>query len=237
MESFLQHAGYLALIIFAFVEACSIPISSEITFGFAGLLAYQGHLSLPLVIIIGTLAEFAGSTLSYGVGRIGGRPAVERLGRFALVTHADLDRIERYLAGRGSWTVAVGRVLPLVRAFVGLGAGLVEVPVTPFVLYNLLGTAVWATVLSVIGYAAGSAFSSISHDLALISYVVVALAVLGFAALILYRLRAYRKERAGGIGARDAAVTTAAVPADGQPADQAPRRDRPGSHRRGAPPG
>ena len=60
MESFLTHAGYLALILFAFVEACSIPISSEITFGFAGVLAYQGHLNLALVIIIGTLAEFAG---------------------------------------------------------------------------------------------------------------------------------------------------------------------------------
>ncbi len=75
VESFLTHAGYLALILFAFFEACSIPfISAEITFGFAGVLAYQGHLNLVLVIVIGTLAELAGSFTSYALGRRGGRP-------------------------------------------------------------------------------------------------------------------------------------------------------------------
>src|SRR5579862_1660224 len=199
MESFLQHAGYLALILFAFVEACSIPISSEITFGFAGVLAATpgpAHLNLALVIIIGTLAELAGSSVSYAIGRIGGRRTVERLGRFVLVTHSDLDRVERFFAGRGSWTVAVGRALPLVRAFMGIGAGFVEVPAVPFALYNLLGTAVWATALSLIGYAAGSAFSSITHDLSLASYVLVALVVVGFAGVVLLRLREVRKERA-----------------------------------------
>src|SRR5215472_14119478 len=67
MESFLTHTGYAALIIFGFIEACSIPISSEITFGFAGVLAYQGHLNLVLVIVIGSLAELAGSYVSYTV--------------------------------------------------------------------------------------------------------------------------------------------------------------------------
>ncbi len=73
MTSFLTDAGYWALILFAFVQACCIPISSEITFGFAGVLAFEGHLSLPLVIIIGTLAELAGSSAAYGLGRLGGR--------------------------------------------------------------------------------------------------------------------------------------------------------------------
>ena len=60
MTTFLTDSGYWALIVFAFVQACCIPISSEITFGFAGVLAYEGHLSLVLVIVIGTLAELAG---------------------------------------------------------------------------------------------------------------------------------------------------------------------------------
>ena len=77
MESFLTSAGYAALILFGFLEAAGIPISSEITFGFAGVLAYQGHLNLALVIIIGTLAELAGSYASYAVGRAGGRPLVQ----------------------------------------------------------------------------------------------------------------------------------------------------------------
>ena len=68
MQTFLTDAGYWAVIVFAFVQACCIPISSEITFGFAGVLAYQGHLSLALVIILGTLAELAGSTASIFLG-------------------------------------------------------------------------------------------------------------------------------------------------------------------------
>jgi membrane protein DedA with SNARE-associated domain len=144
MESFLSQAGYLALILFAFVEACSIPISSEITFGFAGVLAHQGHLNLALVIIIGTLAEFAGSFTSYAVGRKGGRPAVDRFGRYVLLTQRDVDRAERFFAGRGAWAILIARVVPLLRAFAGLVAGLIEVPVGPFAVFNLIGTFLWA---------------------------------------------------------------------------------------------
>src|ERR1035441_7497702 len=103
MESFLTSAGYAALILFGVLEAACIPISSEITFGFAGVLAYQGHLNLVLVIIIGSLAELAGSYLSYAVGRLGGRPLVHKLGRYVLVTESDVARAERFLEGRGAW--------------------------------------------------------------------------------------------------------------------------------------
>ena len=78
MQGFLIHAGYPAIIVLAFLEACCIPISSEVIFGFAGVLAYQGHLNLALVIIIGTLAELAGSFVSYAVGRVAERPVIER---------------------------------------------------------------------------------------------------------------------------------------------------------------
>src|ERR1700689_4809429 len=92
MESFLTSAGYAALILFCFLEAACIPISSEITFGFAGVLAYQGHLNLALVIIIGSLAELAGSYTSYWIGRLGGKPLVHRLRRHGPVAAARIDR-------------------------------------------------------------------------------------------------------------------------------------------------
>src|SRR5262249_5721704 len=123
MESFLTEWGYAALILFGFLEAACIPISSEITFGFAGVLAYQGDLNLALVIIVGTLAELAGSYASYGVGRIGGRPLVHKLGRYVLVTESDVARAERFLEGRGAWAIPVGRMLPFVRAFISIVAG------------------------------------------------------------------------------------------------------------------
>jgi len=196
MESFLTHWGYAALIVCGFLEACCIPISSEITFGFAGVLAYQGHLNLALVIIIGTLAEMAGSYTSYAVGRVGERPVVERLGKYALVTRKDIDRAERFFAGRGAWTVAVGRMLPVIRAFISLVAGLVEIPAVRFGVLSLIGTAIYATVFSVLGYALGSTWHTVSHYVSVGSYVFVALVVIAAAGLIAYRLRELRREAA-----------------------------------------
>jgi membrane protein DedA with SNARE-associated domain len=199
MQSFLTQAGYLGLILFAFVEACSIPISSEITFGFAGVLAYEGHLNLVLVIVIGTLAEFAGSFASYLIGRRGGRPAVAKYGRYVLITQRDLDRAERFFAGRGAWAVTIARLVPLLRAFAGLVAGLIEVPAGPFALFNLIGTVIWATVLSSIGYAVGHAWGTASKYLSLGGYVLAALVIVPLAALILLRLREFRREKAAGL--------------------------------------
>jgi membrane protein DedA with SNARE-associated domain len=201
MESFLSHAlthaGYGALIVLGFLEACCVPISSEITFGFAGVLAYEGHLNLVLVIVIGSLAELGGSYLSYAVGRIGGRPLVERLARYVLITRSDIQRAERFFAGRGAWAVAVGRALPFVRAFTSLVAGLIEVPAIQFGLFSLLGTVVYVTVLSVIGYQLGSAWGTLSHYLSIGSYVLVAVVVIAVVGFVVYRLREFRKEAAG----------------------------------------
>jgi membrane protein DedA with SNARE-associated domain len=153
MEHLLTTAGYAALILFGFLEAACIPISSEITFGFAGVLAYEGHLNLALVIIIGSLAELAGSYASYAVGRAGGKPLVTKLGRYVLVTTSDVDRAERFLAGRGAWAVPVGRMVPFVRAFTSIVAGLVRIPPIRFGVLSLIGTVIYAAVLSSIGSA------------------------------------------------------------------------------------
>jgi membrane protein DedA with SNARE-associated domain len=196
MESFLTHAGYAALIIFGFIEACSIPISSEITFGFAGVLAYQGHLNLVLVIVIGSLAELAGSYVSYAVGRLGGRPLVERLGKYVLISRKDIDRAERFVAGRGAWAIPVGRALPVIRAFISIIAGLIEMPAGQFGVLSLIGTVVYAIALSVTGYEVGSAWHSVSHYVSVGGYVIVALVVLAIVGFIGYRLREVRREAA-----------------------------------------
>ena len=94
MESFISEWGLAAVFLFGFLEAACVPIPSEITFGFAGVLAYQGHFNIVLVILIGTIAELIGSFLSYLVGRVAERPLVERFGRYLLVTAADLDRLD-----------------------------------------------------------------------------------------------------------------------------------------------
>jgi membrane protein DedA with SNARE-associated domain len=229
MEHFLTHYGYLALIIFAFVEACCIPISSEITFAAAGALAAQGHLSLALIIVIGTLAEMGGSMTSYAVGRRGGRQLLDRYGKWVLVSHSDLDRAERFFANRGSWAVAVARVLPLIRCFASFGAGVVEVPVAPFAIFSLIGTAVWATVLSLLGYKIGSTMTNLFHSFSLIGVVLLVLLILGLLAHRVLGIRsdARRQERLAASSA--AAPNDPATPAD-PPAPAAPARPG-GAHR------
>ena len=201
MESFLTSAGYAALILFGFLEAACIPISSEITFGFAGVLAYQGHLNLALVIIIGSLAELAGSYTSYAVGRLGGKPLVHRLGRYVLVTESDIDRAERFLTGRGAWAVPVGRMLPFIRAFISIVAGLVRIPAARFGVLSLIGTVIYVTALSCIGYGLGSAWQSVSHGLTIVGYALFAVLVIAIAGFVAYRFRQFRREaRSGGPG-------------------------------------
>lgn len=193
-SSFLDHYGYVALILLGFLEACCVPISSEVVFGFAGVLAYQGHLSLPLVIIAGTLAELAGSYVSYGVGRLGQRSVVQRLGRYLLITTADLDRAQHFLAGRGEWAVPLGRTLPLVRSFTSVVAGFANVPTLRFGVLSLAGTVVYVSAVAGIGYGVGSAWHRIARDLSVSGYVIAAVAVVAVAAFVVLRLRALRRE-------------------------------------------
>ena len=219
MESFLTSAGYAAVVLFGILQAACIPISSEITFGFAGVLAYEGHLNFAMVIIIGTAAEMVGSYISYAVGWVGGRPLVHKLGRYVLVTQADVDRAERFLAGRGAWAVPVGRMLPFIRAFTSIVAGLVRIPPVRFGVLSLIGTAIYVTVMTSIGYWLGSEWKSISHGLAVAGYVIFALVVIAIVGFVLYRLRQFRRESAAGLASGE--------PRREEPA--APRR--PGRHR------
>jgi membrane protein DedA with SNARE-associated domain len=194
VESFLIQAGYGALILFAFLQGCCIPIPSEITFGFAGVLAYQGHLNLALVIILGTLAELAGSFVSYGAGRVVERPVIERFGRYVLITKSDLDRAERFLTGRGIWAIPLGRVLPLVRSFTSLVAGFAGVPALRFGILSLIGTVIYVTTVASIGYGVGSAWHRVTHDLSQAGYVIGAAVAVAAVVFVILRLRELRRE-------------------------------------------
>ena len=209
-----MHWGLAAVFLFGFLEACCVPIPSEITFGFAGVLAGEGRLSIVAVIAVGTIAELLGSFVSYGAGRAGGRPLVHRFGRYLLVTQSDIDRAERFVAGRGVWAVPLGRALPVVRTFVSIVAGIIEVPPMLFGVLSLIGTAIWVTAISLLGYSLSSTWLSIEHGIKLAGYGIAALVVLAIAAFILHRLREVRLEAAG---AREVSGGRRAPPAPQRP--------------------
>jgi membrane protein DedA with SNARE-associated domain len=204
MQSFLVSHAIYAIILFGVLEAMCVPISSELTFLLGGAIASGGvtgthqHPSLLLVIVLGTLAELVGSYVSYGVGRAGGRPLVRRWGKYVLVTEADVARAERFLVGRGVWAVPVARMLPFVRAFASIVAGMVEIPALRFGVLSLIGTLVYVIALSSIGYSLGSEWSKVNHGFTLVSYILVALVVLAIIGFVAYRLRQFRREAAVG---------------------------------------
>ena len=115
---------------------------------------------------------------------------MHKLGRYVLVTESDVSRAERFLEGRGMWAIPVGRMLPFVRAFTSIVAGLVRVPAGKFGILSLIGTVLYAAALSSIGYALGSTWQSVSHGLAVVGYVLFALVVLAIVGFVAYRWRA-----------------------------------------------
>lgn len=208
MQGFLVSHAIYAIILFGVLEAACIPIPSELTFLLGGAVASGGivgtdqHPSLVLVIILGTLAELVGSYIAYVVGRAGGRPLVRRWGRYVLVTEADLARAERFLVGRGVWALPVSRMLPVIRAFASIVAGIVEVPPVRFGVLSLIGTFVYVTVLSIIGYSLGTEWEKVNHGLTQATYVLLAVVVVAIVGAVLYRLREFRREAAAA-AARD----------------------------------
>jgi membrane protein DedA with SNARE-associated domain len=202
MTSFLTSHAIYAVILFGVLQACCVPISSELTFLLAGAVASgdipgtHQHPSLALVIVVGTLAEMVGSYIAYGVGRVGGHPLVRRWGRYVLVTEADVARAERFLAGRGAWALPVARMLPFVRAFASIVAGLVDIPPLRFGILSLIGTVIYVAVLSSIGYSLGGQWTKINHSLSLATYILVVVVVLALVGFVVYRLRAFRREAA-----------------------------------------
>ena len=218
MTSFLISHAIYAVIVFGVLQAMCVPISSELTFLLGGAVASGAipgthqHPSLAMVIILGTLAELVGSYISYGVGRAGGRPLVHRLGKYVLVTEGDVARAERFLVGRGVWALPVARMLPFVRAFASLVAGIVDVPPLRFGVLSFIGTAVYVITLSSIGYSLGGEWAKVNHSLTQITYVLVVVVVIAIVAFVVLRVREFRKEAAAAAAARGGAPTSHRAP-------------------------
>jgi membrane protein DedA with SNARE-associated domain len=198
MQHLLSSWGYLALVLLTFAEAACVPIPSEVTLGYAGYLASTGRLEIALVIVLATLGEFAGSFVGWSIGRFGGRPLVDKLGRYVLLTNSDLDRAERWFRRRGEPAVFFGRILPVVRTFVSIPAGMAEMSLVRFGVATLAGSAIWCTAIALTGYELGGQWTRITKGFSAAGYVLAAIVVVAFAAFLLHRLSVVRRERDAG---------------------------------------
>jgi membrane protein DedA with SNARE-associated domain len=138
------------------IESACIPLPSEVIMPFAGYLVYSGRFSsLAVVATLGAIGCNLGSILAYEVGAYGGRPLIERFGKYILMNRHDLDVSEHFFKKYGSITVFLGRLLPVVRTFIALPAGIARMPRGKFHLYTFAGSWPWCYVLAYVGYKLG----------------------------------------------------------------------------------
>jgi len=201
VEEFLKSAGYGAVFALSFISSMGLPVVAEVALIYGGVLASgqvpgEGQpLSLALVIVVAILAEFLGSLAGYSIGRYGGRALVDKVGKYVLLTHKDLDRADAWFSRRGEPVVLFGRFVPLLRSFVSFAAGLGEMALAKFSLFTIIGCAVWCTALCSLGYSLGSSYNHVLKAFSFAGYILAALAVIAVAVVFWHRLREYRSQR------------------------------------------
>ena len=153
-------SGYAGIALLMAIESACIPLPSEIIMPFSGYLVHTGQLQLFWVATAGAIGCNLGSVVAYWVGAIGGRPFIMKYGRFVLLNHHDLDRAEHFFSRNGGITVFIGRLLPVVRTFIALPAGIARMPQLRFHIYTFVGSWPWCYVLAYVGMKLGQAWES-----------------------------------------------------------------------------
>jgi membrane protein DedA with SNARE-associated domain len=152
--------GYSGVCLLMAIESACIPLPSEIIMPFAGYLVHTGRLSLIWVATAGALGCNLGSLVAWYIGAYGGRPVIARWGRFVLLDTHDLDRAEHFFAKYGGITVLIARLLPIIRTFIALPAGIARMPQLRFHIYTFLGSWPWCFALAWAGMRLGQAWDT-----------------------------------------------------------------------------
>lgn len=198
--------GYVAIFVLMVLESACIPIPSEVTMLFGGALANAAFfqtqgidrepLNFVLVGLVGAVANLVGSWLAYWAGYVGGRPLIERWGRYIFLRKHEVDRAEAWFADHGEAAVFVSRLLPVIRTFISLPAGVARMPFLRFTIYTFAGCLPWTFALAGVGYAVGEQWETVERFLRPISIVVGAVLVAITVWWLVHRSRQKRREDA-----------------------------------------
>jgi membrane protein DedA with SNARE-associated domain len=155
VRSMFDALGWFGIFLAMTIESAGIPLPSEVIMPLAGWLFVADHdlgwTGIILASLVGAAGNLAGSTIAYVIGAVGGRPVIERWGRWVLITHEDLDRAEHWFRHRGALATFVGRLLPVVRTFISFPAGIARMPFGRFAVYTFVGAFLWCIPLTAIG--------------------------------------------------------------------------------------
>ncbi len=228
-------AGLAGIVLAMAIESCCIPLPSEIVMPLAGVMIARGTilsgmnplLSLVLVALAGATGCLIGSVVAYGIGYAGGRPLLLKYGRYVLISHHDADKADHFFQRWGSSTTFFSRLLPVVRTYISLPAGISKMPLVRFCVFTFLGSFPWCLILAYVGYElnklgqnlSSSSLGSVFHGLD----VVIIVAFVALVALYIWRhIRNDRKARAEHAAAAAAQQQQASQPQNGwmQPSQQ-----------------
>jgi len=172
--------GYTGILITMAIESACIPLPSEIIMPFSGYLVSTGQFSMLGVTMAGAIGNVLGSLVAYYVGVWGGRPFVERYGQYFLVSRRDLEMADRWFLKYGEAAVLISRMLPVVRTFISLPAGIVRMNVPRFVLFSFIGAVPWCYLLAYIGLKLGERWDGLHEYFHHLDVVIGMVLVLGF---------------------------------------------------------
>lgn len=165
--------GYTGIVVAMAIESACIPLPSEVIMPFSGYLVSQGRFSLWGVSLAGALGCTLGSAVAYAAGAYGGRPFILKYGRYFLISSHELDRADRWFARYGMAATFISRLLPVIRTFISLPAGIARVPVIPFLAYAFLGSLPWSWALAYVGMLLGEHWDRVGGVLHSLDVVIV----------------------------------------------------------------
>lgn len=196
--------GLAGIVLAMAIESCCIPLPSEIVMPLAGVMLVQGKLlpgvnpwlSLVLVALAGATGCLIGSIAAYGIGYSGGRPLLLKYGRYILISQHDADKADRFFQRWGSATAFFSRLLPIVRTYISLPAGIAKMPFAKFCIYTFLGSFPWCLLLAYVGTVLGNNLSALTPIFRGSEVIIIAVLVILVALYIWRHIRNDRKARA-----------------------------------------
>ena len=196
LQPTLNHYGYLAVAGLVLLEDFGVPVPGETVLILGAVYAGTGRLSIVLVVLLGFLAAVTGDNIGFAIGRFGGRPLVERFGRYILLTPERLDKATGFFERRGAGIIIVARFVEGLRQANGIIAGTTEMHWARFVAFNAIGAALWVGLWSAVGYFSGNHITSIYNTATHYSLIFAIVVGVVLIAYIAFRVRKARMERA-----------------------------------------
>jgi membrane protein DedA with SNARE-associated domain len=192
--AFIDKIGYAGVFVLMTMESMVFPVPSEAVMPFAGFLIAEGKLTFAGAILSSTIGSIVGSLISYGMGAWGGRPFIDRFGKYLLLDRKDLEFTERFFTKYGSATIFISRFIPVVRHLISIPAGTGRMKLLPFAIYTVIGAGLWNAFLAVAGYYLRQNWSEVMKYSHVIDIVVVIL-MAGLFGFFVYKHWGRRKSR------------------------------------------